>query len=98
GRAGGPARPTSSLPLRQAGREVEGYDSHAEAVEALRFDGKVVVGVASLGAESPALCKAARLAVRRGSPLHIVAVITTTVIGPEWLPSTADLERLVNEG
>src|SRR5699024_734907 len=22
----------------------------------------------------------------------------TTVIGPEWLPSTADLERLVNEG
>lgn len=93
-----PAHPTSSRPIRQDGVEVETYDPNAESIEGLRFDGKVVVGVDSLGAESPALWKAARLAVRRGSPLHIVAVITTTVIGPEWLPSTADLERLVNEG
>ena len=93
-----PAHPTSSRPIRQDGVEVETHDPNAESIEGLRFDGKVVVGVDSLGAESPALWKAARLAVRRGSPLHIVAVITTTVIGPEWLPSTADLERLVNEG
>ncbi|MCF2587035.1 universal stress protein [Brevibacterium sp. UCMA 11752] len=92
------AHPTSSRPIRQDGIVVEEPDPNVEAIEGLRFDGKVVVGVDSLGAESPALWKAARLAVRRGSPLHIVAVITTTVIGPEWLPSTADLERLVNEG
>lgn len=92
------AHPTSSRPIRQDGIEIEEPDPDTEAIEGIRFDGKVVVGVDSLGAESPALWKAARLAVRRGSPLHIVAVITTTVIGPEWLPSTADLERLVNEG
>lgn len=93
-----PAHPTSSRPIRQDGAEVAEPDSESESIEGLRFDGKVVVGVDSLGAESPALWKAARLAVRRGSALHIVAVITTTVIGPEWLPSTADLERLVDEG
>ena len=92
------AHPTSSRPIRQDRGEIEETDPDAEAIAGLRFDGKVVVGVDSLGAESPALWKAARLAVRRGSPLHIVAVITTTVIGPEWLPSTADLERLINEG
>src|SRR5699024_1289128 len=92
-----PAHPTSSRPIRQDGREVEGHASNAAAEDRRRDDGNVV-GVDSRGAESPALWKAARLAVRRGSPLHIVAVITTTVIGPEWLPSTADLERLVNEG
>ncbi|RBP65505.1 nucleotide-binding universal stress UspA family protein [Brevibacterium sanguinis] len=91
------AHPTSSRPIRHDGAEVPEHDPDAEAIEGLRFDGKVVVGVDSLGADSPALWKAARLAVRRGSPLHIVAVVTTTVIGPEWLPSTADLERLVNE-
>src|SRR5699024_3929095 len=31
-----PAHPTSSRPIRQDGREVEGYDSNAEAVEGLR--------------------------------------------------------------
>lgn len=92
------AYPTSSRPIRSDKGEIADHDQDAEAIEGLRFDGKVVVGVDSLGADSPALWKAARLAVRRDSPLHIVAVITTTVIGPEWLPSNADLERLVNEG
>ena len=69
-----------------------------DTVPGIDYSGQVVVGVDSLGKESPALWEAAHIAMRRNSPLHIQAVITTTVIGPEWIPSQGDLERLIQEG
>lgn len=69
----------------------------AEAVRAPSFSGAVVAGVDSLGRKSPALWSAARLANRTNRPLVLVSVMTTTVVGPEWLPSTIDSERYINE-
>ncbi|GAB3050888.1 universal stress protein [Sediminivirga luteola] len=61
------------------------------------YSGAVVVGVDALGRESPALWTAAAYASRHNKPLAILAVMTTTVLGPEWLPSASDLERYLNE-
>lgn len=89
---------SSSRPIRDDRGTAFELDEDAETVPGLDFAGKVVVGVDSLGKESPALWAAADVAEQRGTPLEIVAVISTTVVGPEWLPSTGDMERLVEEG
>lgn len=92
------ARPSSSRPVRSSvGGMVEATED-TDTVPGVDYAGQVVVGVDSLGKESPALWEAADIAVRRNSPLHIQAVITTAVIGPEWIPSQGDLERLIEEG
>nr|WP_272902385.1 universal stress protein [Brevibacterium daeguense] len=74
------------------------FDESLESVPGLDFAGSVVVGIDSLGKSSPALWEAALLAEHRGTPLHIVGVVTTTVVGPEWLPSTHDVQRFFDEG
>lgn len=89
---------SSSRPVRSSRGELLGYDETAEAVPGLDFSGSVVVGVDSLAKESPALWKAAEHALHRGTPLHILGVLTTTVVGPEWLPSTGDMKRFLDEG
>jgi nucleotide-binding universal stress UspA family protein len=90
--------PSSSRPVWSSVDGKIEQDGEGETVPGIDYSGQVVVGVDALGKESPALWSAAELAARRGSPLHIQAVITTTVIGPEWIPSTGDLERLIAEG
>lgn len=92
------ARASSSRPVATSDGGAVQYQDESDTVPGTDYSGQVVVGVDSLGKESPALWEAADIAVRRKSPLHIQAVITTTVIGPEWIPSPGDLERLVEEG
>ncbi len=89
---------SSSQPVRSASGRDFGARGDAETFPGIDFTGSVVVGIDALGRESPALWSAAELAARRGSPLHIVGVITTTIVGPEWLPSTGDMKRFVDEG
>lgn len=92
------ARPSSSRPVHSSvGGAIERTEE-TDTVPGIDYSGQVVVGVDALGKESPALWEAAHIAVRRNSPLHIQAVITTTVIGPEWIPSQGDLDRLIQEG
>ncbi|WP_349828281.1 universal stress protein [Brevibacterium litoralis] len=89
---------SSSRPVRDdAGTEFS-LDEDAETVPGLDHSGSVVVGVDSLGKDSPALWAAAALARKRGTPLRIIAVVSTTVVGPEWLPSAGDMQRLLDEG
>ncbi|MYM19976.1 universal stress protein [Brevibacterium sp. 5221] len=89
---------SSSQPVRSArGADFE-QGGDGETYPGLDFSGSVVVGIDALGKDSPALWAAAEIAVRRGTPLHIVGVITTTVVGPEWLPSASDMKRFVDEG
>lgn len=92
------AKRTSSRPLRTEVGEVESSFDDAETVAGVDFSHEVVVGIDSLGREAPALWEAAEGAARRDSALHIVGVITTTVVGPEWLPSSGDMKRFVDEG
>lgn len=94
----GEARPSSSRPVRSSAEGSIERSEETDTVPGIDYSGQVVVGVDSLGRESPALWEAAHIAMRRNSPLHIQAVITTTVIGPEWIPSQGDLERLIQEG
>lgn len=94
----GEARPSSSRPVRSSAEGSIERLEETDTVPGIDYSGQVVVGVDSLGRESPALWEAAHIAMRRNSPLHIQAVITTTVIGPEWIPSQGDLERLIQEG
>ena len=96
--ATGEARPSSSRPVRSSAAGPIERSEETDTVPGIDYSGQVVVGVDSLGRESPALWEAAHIAMRRNSPLHIQAVITTTVIGPEWIPSQGDLERLIQEG
>jgi len=92
------ARPSSSRPVHSSTHGPVERSEETDTVPGVDYSGQVVVGVDSLGKDSPALWEAADIAVRRSSPLHIQAVITTTVIGPEWIPSQGDLERLIKEG
>lgn len=92
------ARPSSSRPVHSSVEGAIAQPEDLDAVPGTDYSGQVVVGVDALGKESPALWEAANIAVRRQSPLHMHAVITTAVIGPEWIPSQGDLERLVHEG
>ncbi|MCQ9369104.1 universal stress protein [Brevibacterium sp. 50QC2O2] len=98
------AQPTASRPIRNAAgddfsvRAAGDIDLPVEDAAGLDFGGSVVVGIDALGKESPALWAAAEYAVTRGLPLHILGVITTTVVGPEWLPSTTDLSEFVGKG
>ncbi|SLN00446.1 universal stress protein [Brevibacterium yomogidense] len=94
----GEARPSSSRPVHSSAEGPIERSEETDTVPGIDYSGQVVVGVDSLGKESPALWEAAHIAMRRKSPLHIQAVITTTVIGPEWIPSQGDLERLIQEG
>ena len=94
----GEARPSSSRPVHSSADGPIERSEETDTVPGIDYAGQVVVGVDSLGRESPALWEAAHIAMRRNSPLHIQAVITTTVIGPEWIPSQGDLERLIQEG
>ncbi|MGO1397276.1 MAG: universal stress protein [Brevibacterium yomogidense] len=94
----GEARPSSSRPVHSSAEGPIERSEETDTVPGIDYSGQVVVGVDSLGKESPALWEAAHIAMRRNSPLHIQAVITTTVIGPEWIPSQGDLERLIQEG
>ncbi|SMY11646.1 universal stress protein [Brevibacterium jeotgali] len=94
----GEARPSSSRPVHSSADGPIERSEETDTVPGIDYTGQVVVGVDSLGRESPALWEAAHIAMRRNSPLHIQAVITTTVIGPEWIPSQGDLERLIQEG
>lgn len=94
----GEARPSSSRPVRSSAEGSIERSEETDTVPGIDYSGQVVVGVDSLGRESPALWEAAHIVMRRNSPLHIQAVITTTVIGPEWIPSQGDLERLIQEG
>lgn len=96
--ATGEARPSSSRPVHSSADGPIERSEETDTVPGIDYSGQVVVGVDSLGRESPALWEAAHIAMRRNSPLHIQAVITTTVIGPEWIPSQGDLERLIQEG
>lgn len=88
---------TSSRRVRTESGSVAEDQSDSLAVTGPDFSGSVVAGVDSLGRKSPALWSAARLANRTKRPLTLVAVMTTTVVGPEWLPSTVDSERYVTE-
>lgn len=92
------AAQSSSRPVRNSAGEEFAYDDAAESVPGPVYTGSVVVGIDSLGKDSPALWEAAHLAEHRGTPLHILGVVTTTVVGPEWLPSTNDLKRFLDEG
>lgn len=89
---------TASRPIRNAGGDSFEETVDADTVTGPDYTGQVVVGIDSLGAESQALWEAAELADRRGSSLVLLGVITTTVVGPEWLPSTGDMKRYVDKG
>ncbi|WGW12671.1 universal stress protein [Saxibacter everestensis] len=63
----------------------------------LDFSGYIVVGVDALGRQSPSLWTAASVAARKRMPLMLIGVLTTSVVGPEWLPARADMERYQHE-
>lgn len=88
---------TASRPIRHYEHGVIDTDSEMETVPGMDFSDSVVVGVDSLGKDSPALWEAASLAAQRGTPLHMVGVTITAVVGPEWLPSTGDMRRFIDE-
>lgn len=92
------AKQTASFPLADSAGTTFEFDEEAETIEGPDFSGRVVVGVDAMGKESPALWKAAELAEERGTPLTIVGVITTSIVGPEWLPSTGELKKFVDRG
>lgn len=89
---------TSSFPLADSAGTHFQFDEESETVEGPNFEGRVVVGVDAMGKESPALWKAAELAEERGTPLTVMGVITTSIVGPEWLPSTEELKKFVERG
>lgn len=89
---------TASRPIRNAGGDSFEDTIEADTITGPDYTGKVVVGIDSLGKESQALWEAAELAHRRGSSLVLLGVITTTVVGPEWLPSTGDMKHYVDKG
>lgn len=89
---------SASRPIRNSAGQSFDENDGAETVAGPDYTGKVVVGIDALGQESPALWEAAAMADRRGSDLVILGVITTTVVGPEWLPSTGDMKRYIDQG
>lgn len=89
---------SASRPIRNAAGDSFESTEAEDTVEGPDYTGKVVVGIDALGKESQALWEAAKMAQRRGSTLVILGVITTTVVGPEWLPSTGDMKRYIDQG
>lgn len=89
---------SSSHPIRSSRSDAVLSEESSDLYPGMDFAGSVVVGIDALGKESPALWAAARIANQRKVPLQIVGVITTTVVGPEWLPSDSDVKRFVDEG
>ena len=89
---------SASRPIRDnAGKDYSDI-ADLDTVDGPDFTGKVVVGIDSLGKESQALWAAAEVAKRRGSELVILGVVTTAVVGPEWLPSAGDMKRFIDKG
>lgn len=89
-----PVKDSAGTDFAKAGDGSEGD----EQVTGGDYSHTVVAGIDALGKDSPALWAAADYAAELNLPLHIVGVITTTVVGPEWLPSTTDLSEFVDKG